>query len=153
MEAPQLQFFDRGRCARAARWISGHYFLSPFLTVPLQRLRVGLGGFWTNFQHFRRGHDAQQLDTVVKYTSSIAGWLWKNLRYYYVVGRLGPRGRFFLLVVATLVVNNGSGTFSTGLAGLRAPQLRTRRLLAGSGRERRRSRQWHVQAETGWVCW
>ena len=36
---------DRGRCARAARWIPGHYFLSPFLTVPLLRLRVSLGGF------------------------------------------------------------------------------------------------------------
>ena len=36
---------DRGRCARAARWILGHYFLSPFLTVPLLRLRVSLGGF------------------------------------------------------------------------------------------------------------
>ena len=27
------------------------------------------------------------------------------------------------------------------------------RLLAGSSRARRRSRQWHVQAEIGWVCW
>ena len=34
MEASQLQFFDRGRCARAARWISGHYFLSPFSDSP-----------------------------------------------------------------------------------------------------------------------
>ena len=35
VEAPQLQFFDRGR-----------YFLSPLLTVPLAVLRVSLGGFW-----------------------------------------------------------------------------------------------------------
>ena len=34
VEAPQLQFFDRGRCARAARWISGHFFLEPLSDSP-----------------------------------------------------------------------------------------------------------------------
>ena len=40
--------------------------------------------------------------------------------------------RFFLLVVATLVVIHGSGMFSTGFAGIPAPRLRSRRLPAGS---------------------
>ena len=42
VEVPQLQFFDRGRCARAARWISGHYFLGPFLTVPLRSVYASI---------------------------------------------------------------------------------------------------------------
>ena len=133
MDAPQLQFFDRGRCARAARWISGHFFLSPFLTVPLAEVTRQSWRLLDEFHSiFRRGHVVQHLVTVDTYSSSAGGWLWKIFRFYYVAGRLGSLGRFFPLVVTTLVVNNGSGMYSTGFACLHAPRLRSRRVPAGA---------------------
>ena len=60
--------------------ISGHYFLSPFLTVPLRGGYASvLEAFGQISQHFPSWSCRATLGlTVDTYSSSACGWLWKN---------------------------------------------------------------------------
>ena len=95
VESPQLQFFDRGRCARVARWILDIFSRAPFLTVPLLRLRVRswrlLNEFhfifhakwdngcssWTWFWRARRVQRLELLAVLVSWTFPRAVRTWK----------------------------------------------------------------------------
>ena len=66
---PQLQFIDWGivQCSCCLLENPGHYFFSPFLTVPLRGVNASVnGGFWANFTafSFRGGHRCSFLTRV-----------------------------------------------------------------------------------------
>ena len=140
VEAPQLQFFDRGFCARAARWISGHYFLSPFLTVPNVEVTRQSWRLLDEFHSiFRPGHVAQHIVTVVTYSSSVldgfgrifdsATWLEDSVPEVGSFFLLWPRSSSISAVVCVFLV----------LLVLVHLALYSRRLPAGSGGARRQS--------------
>ena len=56
MESPQLQFFDRGRCARVARWILD-FFLEPLSDSPPLRFASVLEALVRIPLHFPREVD------------------------------------------------------------------------------------------------